>query len=110
MRDFKNAVGRSPIGKTSTFIDGNLFIPFKSITENRVQLNVGNPIETCHIPGGLSNICGLLNRQNIDPNEWILGKKETKLFSIKSQNRMFKEKAYDSLQTKKKNVVHLTRS
>ena len=30
-RDFKNAVVRSPIGKTSIFIKGNLFIPFKSI-------------------------------------------------------------------------------
>ena len=60
-----------------------------------MQLNVGDPIAKHLIPSGISNICGLLNRQNIESNEWILGTKETKLFSIRSQNRMFKEKSYD---------------
>ena len=94
-RDFRSAVIRSPTGKASIFIEGNIFIPFKCVTKDYVQLNVGDPIPKNQILSGLSNICGLLNRQNIDSNDWILGTKETRLFSIKSQNRMFKEKSYD---------------
>ena len=95
VRDFRSAVLRAPIGKTCVFIDGNLFIPFNCITDERIQLNVGNPVERSQIPSGLSNICGILNRQNYDSSEWILGKKETRLFSIRSKNRMFKERSYD---------------
>ena len=65
------------------------------MTNEEVQLNVGNPVEKHQIPGGLSNICGILNRQNRNSNECILGKKETKLFSIRSKNRMLKERSYD---------------
>ena len=71
-RDFRNAVIRSQIGKSSIFIEGNIFIPFKCVTVDYVQLNVGDPIAKHQIPSGLSNICGLLNQQNFDSNDWIL--------------------------------------
>ena len=94
-RDFKNAVSRAPIGISCIYIEGNLFIPFRCVTQDLVQLNVGKPVEIHHIPVGLSMLCGILKQKNYDSNEWILDKKETKLFSIRSKNRRFKEKSYD---------------
>ena len=65
------------------------------VTKDSVQFNVGKPVEKHQIPSGLSLLCGILNQQNFDSSEWILGKKETKLFSIRNKNRMFKEGSYD---------------
>ena len=45
------------------FIEGNLFIPLNCITNETVQLNVGKPVKKHQIPAGLSNICGILNKQ-----------------------------------------------
>ena len=94
-RDFKNAITRAPTGISCIFIDGNLFIPFKCVTKNSVQLNVGKTVKKHQIPSGLSLLCGILNQQKYDSNEWILGKKETRLFSIRNKNRMFKERSND---------------
>ena len=59
-RDLKTAITRAAIGKACIFIEENIFIPFKRITHDMVQFNIGDPIEKSSIPNGLTLISSLL--------------------------------------------------
>ena len=72
-RDLKTAINRAPIGKACIFVEGNIFIPFRCITEDMVQFNVGDPIEKSNIPYGMSGIGDILDYQNISSEHWMLG-------------------------------------
>ena len=94
-RDLRTAVIRAPIGKACIFMEENVFIPFERITKDSVQFNIGNPIDKSEIPGGMVAIGDILDRQNLESEEWMFGLKEKTLLSIRIKNRMFKEKSLD---------------
>ena len=90
-RDLKSAIKRAPIGKACTFAEEKIFIPFQVVTKNRVQFNIGDPIEISDIPNGNDSISDLLNKQNLNSDDWMFDMKEKTLFSIRIKNRMFKK-------------------
>ena len=43
----------------------------------------------------MAGIEDILNRQNIDADQWMFGLKERSFFGIRIKNRMFKERSND---------------
>ena len=94
-RDLRSAVKRASIAKACIFSVEKIFIPFQVVTRDRVQFNIGNPIEIVDILYGSAGIGDILNRQNLNADNWMFGMKERTLFSIRIKNRIFKENSND---------------